>query len=248
MGAVAAHSIINSDLLQQPGFKETYANFTSPPQIGDVFKNRDLAATLQQVRSTNQQQRGIFAASSLVLQIAAGGSSAFYSRGAGSIAERLVAFLGHHGGLHALEDFEEFETEWVQPLSSSYRGWTVHELPPNGQGMAALQMLNIMETFPLSDYGPNSSAALHVMIEAKKLAYADLAHVGDPRFAGPKRDDVSELVGKPLARERAMKIDMKKAASAALPSELKEVLGTLGSNTIYLSAGEWVVLHDPVVL
>ena len=66
MGAVAAHSIINSDLLQQPGFKETYAKFTSPPQIGDVFKNRDLAATLQQVRSTNQQQRGIFAASSLV--------------------------------------------------------------------------------------------------------------------------------------------------------------------------------------
>lgn len=139
--------------------------------------------------------------------------------------------------MHASADFVEFEPEWVQPVSSSYRGWTVHELPPNGQGLAALQMLNIMENYPLSDYGPNSSAALHVMIEAKKHAYADLAHIGDPRFAGEMGARVNELIGKSLARERAKKIDMQRAASSVLPSELKEALGSLGSNTIYLSAG-----------
>ena len=143
--------------------------------------------------------------------------------------------------MHTLADFEEFEPEWVQPLSSSYRGWTVYELPPNGQGVAALQMLNIMENYPLSDYGPNSSAALHVMIEAKKHAYADLAHIGDPRFAGERAARVDELIGKSLARERAKKIDMQHAASAVLPSELTEALGRLGSNTIYLSAGASMV-------
>jgi gamma-glutamyltranspeptidase/glutathione hydrolase len=176
----------------------------------------------------------------LSFQIAVHGSSAFYRRGAGSIAERLVNFLREHGGLHALADFEEFETEWVQPLSCSYRGWTVHELPPNGQGMAALQMLNIMENFPLRDYGHNSAAALHVMIEAKKLAYADLVHVGDPRFVEPKRVGVKELVGKSLALKRATMIDMQHAASSVLPSELKEELGNTGSNTIYLSAGDCI--------
>ena len=87
--------------------------------------------------------------------------------------QRLVNFLMEQGGLHALADFEEFETEWVEPLRCSYRGWTIRQLPPNEQGMAALHMLNIMENFPLRDYGHNSAAALHVMIEAKKLAYAD---------------------------------------------------------------------------
>jgi gamma-glutamyltranspeptidase/glutathione hydrolase len=180
-------------------------------------------------------------------QIAAHGRAGFYcgssgGGGEGSIAARLVQFLRAQGGVHALADFEEFEPEWVTPLSCSYRGWSVHELPPNGQGMAALQMLNIMENFPLRDYGPGSAAALHVMIEAKKLAYADLvAHVGDPRFSREMRAGVEQLVGKALARERAMTIDMQRAASCALPSELKEELESRGSNTIYLSAGACIV-------
>ena len=96
-----------------------------------------------------------------------------------------MKFLQAQGGAHTLEDFAEFEPEWVEPISTTYRGWTVYELPPNGQGIAALSMLNIMENFPLEDYGHNSAAALHVMIEAKKLAYADMVrYVGDPRF-GP---------------------------------------------------------------
>ena len=95
------------------------------------------------------------------------------------------SFSQEQGGAHTLEDFAEFEPEWVEPISTTYRGWQVYELPPNGQGVAALSMLNIMENFPLKDYGHNSAAALHVMIEAKKLAYADMArYVGDPRF-GP---------------------------------------------------------------
>ena len=88
-----------------------------------------------------------------------------------------MKFLQSQGGAHTLEDFAEFEPEWVEPISTTYRGWQVYELPPNGQGVAALSMLNIMENFPLKDYGHNSAAALHVMIEAKKLAYADHGEV-----------------------------------------------------------------------
>ena len=81
-------------------------------------------------------------------------------------------------------DLAEFQREWVDPISTTYRGWTVYELPPNGQGIAALEMLNIMERFPLAAMGHNSVRALHVMIEAKKLAYADmLRYDADPRFA-----------------------------------------------------------------
>src|SRR2546421_10621312 len=101
------------------------------------------------------------------------------------MAESLAAFLRANGGAHTLEDFSEFQPEWVETISTSYRGWPVYELPPNGQGAAALSMLNIMENFPLKDYGHNSAAALHVMVEVKELGYADMArYVGDPRF-GP---------------------------------------------------------------
>ena len=81
-------------------------------------------------------------------------------------------------------DLAEFEAEWVDPISTTYRGWTVYELPPNGQGIAALEMLNIMERYPLGDMGHNSARALHTMIEAKKIAHADMIRYdADPRFA-----------------------------------------------------------------
>ena len=81
-------------------------------------------------------------------------------------------------------DLREFQPEWVDPISTTYRGWTVYELPPNTQGIAALMMLNLMEQYPLGEYGLHSAKALHVMIEAKKLAYADmLRYVADPKFA-----------------------------------------------------------------
>ena len=166
---------ISKALLKQPGYKETYMPGGVRPQLGDVFKNPALGESLRQV--------------------AAKGRDGYYK---GKMAENLVKFLQAQGGAHTLEDFAEFEPEWVEPISTTYRGWQVYELPPNGQGVAALSMLNIMENFPLKDYGHNSAAALHVMIEAKKLAYADMArYVGDPRF-GPV--PVAEMLSKDLAQ------------------------------------------------
>jgi gamma-glutamyltranspeptidase/glutathione hydrolase len=145
-----------------------------------------------------------------------------------------VSFLRAHGGAHSLDDFAEFEPEWVEPISTTYRGWQIFELPPNGQGIAALSMLNIMENFPLRDYGHNSAEALHVMIEAKKLAYVDMArYVGDPRF-GPV--PVKEMLSKDLAGERARSIHCERAAGGVLPSEIRAELAAHGQETIYLSA------------
>ncbi len=97
------------------------------------------------------------------------------------------------------DDLAQFQPEWVEPIATTYRGWKISELPPNGQGIAALSMLNIMEQFPMAEYGHNSEKALHVMIEAKKLAYADLLqYVGDPKFS---HIPVEQLLSKDLARQ-----------------------------------------------
>ena len=205
-----ARSWINNRLMKQPGYANTYMPDGKRPGLGDTFKNPALAESLR--------------------QIAAGGRDAYYK---GKMAANLVKFLQEQGGAHTLEDFAEYEPEWVEPISTTYRGWKIHELPPNGQGIAALAMLNIMENFPISDYGHNSAAALHAMIEAKKLAYADMArYVGDPRF-GPI--PVTEMLSKDLAAKRAAQIDMRKAACKVLPSELSSALNARGRETIYLS-------------
>ncbi|MGC8761049.1 MAG: gamma-glutamyltransferase [Bryobacteraceae bacterium] len=210
LSPVSARSLAQRRYFRQPGFRETYLTLGERPQAGDVFRNPALASSLR--------------------LIAAKGRDGFYK---GELAERMVAFLRAQGGAHTLEDFAEFQPEWVEPISTTYRGWTVHELPPNGQGIAALAMLNIMERFPLADYGQNSAAALHVMIEAKKLAYADMErYVGDPRFTPVP---VREMLSKELAARRASQIDMRRAACRVLPSDLKESLAAKGSDTIYLS-------------
>jgi gamma-glutamyltranspeptidase/glutathione hydrolase len=174
-------------LLDQPGYKETYSIWPAAPRAGDLFKNPALANSLRQV--------------------AAHGRDAYYN---GPMTETMVKFLNAQGGAHTTEDFRDFQPEWVEPVSTTYRGWTVYELPPNGQGIAALSMLNIMEHFPLAQYGHNSVDAMHLMIEAKKLAYADMyKYVGDPRFTTVP---VKELISKDLAEKRANLIDMNKAA------------------------------------
>jgi gamma-glutamyltranspeptidase/glutathione hydrolase len=207
---IGARSWISNALLKQPGYKETYMPSGQRPQLGDVFKNPALAESLRQV--------------------AAKGRDGYYK---GKMAENLVKFLQAQGGAHTLEDFAEFEPEWVEPISTTYRGWQIFELPPNGQGVAALSMLNIMENFPLKDYGHNSAAALHVMIEAKKLAYADMArYVGDPRF-GPV--PVAQMLSKDLAKQRAGLINMEKASCSVLPSEIRQELEAHGRETIYMS-------------
>jgi gamma-glutamyltranspeptidase/glutathione hydrolase len=197
-------------LLNQPGYKETYVIWPDAPKPGDLFKNPALANSLR--------------------QIAAHGRDAFYN---GSMTETMVKFLNAHGGVHTLEDFRDFQPEWVEPVSTTYRGWTVYELPPNGQGIAALSMLNIMEHFSIAQYGHNSVDALHVMIEAKKLAYSDMyKYVGDPRFTIVP---VKQLISKELADKRAKLIDMNKAACQVVPSEVEAELNKHGNSTIYLS-------------
>ena len=155
-----------------------------PPKAGEVFHNPDLAWSLQ--------------------QIAQRGRDAYYK---GDIAKRVLETIKRHGGVMTAQDLAEFSAEWVEPLSTTYRDWTVYELPPNGQGLTALIMLNMMETIPLGqkDYGFGSSKALHAMIEAKKLAYADLVkYIGDPRG---QTLPVATLLSKARAAERAKLID-----------------------------------------
>ena len=201
---------IGKSFLNQPGYKETYMPGGVRPGLGDVYKNPALGESLRQVASH--------------------GRGAFYK---GKLTELMVKFLQAQGGTHTLDDFEQFQPEWVEPISTTYRGWTVYELPPNGQGIAALSMLNIMERFPLSDYGHNSAAALHVMIEAKKLAYADMVrYVGDPRFTPIP---VREMLSKDLAAERAKLVQMDKAACQVIASEIGQKLNARGSETIYMS-------------
>lgn len=203
-------SWIGKPFLTQPGYKETYMPGGARPTVGDVFRNPALASSLRTVATK--------------------GRDGFYN---GTLTEAMVSFLRAQGGTHTVADFAEFQPEWVEPISTNYRGWTVYELPPNGQGIAALVMLNIMEKFPMSDYGQNSAAALHVMIEAKKLAYADMVrYVGDPRF-GPV--PVKEMLSKDLAAERARLIDMAHASCHVVASDLSEKLSSRGSETIYMS-------------
>ena len=156
-----------------------------PPHVGDVFQNPDLAWSLQ--------------------QIAAHGRDAFYK---GEISKRILETIKRHEGVMTAQDLVEFSSEWVEPISTKYRDWTIYELPPNGQGIAALEMLNILETFPLGqdkEYAFASAKTLHAMIEAKKLAYADLLrYIGDPH--GQKLP-VAELLSKDHAAERAKLID-----------------------------------------
>ena len=138
----------------------TYLPNGRAPRAGEVFRNPALAQSLR--------------------LIAREGSSAYYS---GRIGDAILETSAKLGGAMGAADLREFRPEWVEPISTTYRGWTVYELPPNTQGIAALLMLNLMEPFPLGEYGFQSAEALHVMIEAKKLAYADmLRYVGDPRF------------------------------------------------------------------
>ena len=176
------------------------------PQASELFRNPDLAWSYR--------------------QIASGGTAAFYK---GAVARRILATSASHGGTMTAADLAEYESEWVAPISTTYRGWTVHEMPPNGQGIAALAMLNIMETFPLGSLGHNSARALHLMIEAKKLAYADMQRFdADPRFA---KIPVGGMLSKPYAAERAKLIDAARAnckVSAGAPSGID-------NGTTYLS-------------
>ena len=157
-----------------------------PPKMGEVFKNPDVGKALT--------------------ILAAEGPQAYYS---GDIAKAILATEREHNGTMQADDLKDFSAEWVDPISTTYRGWKVYELPPNGQGMAALEMLNIMEQFEPAKSGPLSVEELQTRIEAMKLAYADLARYNaDPRFA---KVPVAGLISKEYAKQRAQLINPQKA-------------------------------------
>jgi gamma-glutamyltranspeptidase/glutathione hydrolase len=177
------------------------------PRVGEVFRNPDLAWSYR--------------------QLARHGGRAFYLK---AVARRVLDYSRRCGGRLMAEDLAAFASEQVNPISVTYRGWGVYEIPPNGQGIAALMMLNLMECFPLGEFGHNSARTLHVMIEAKKLAYADmLRYVADQRF---NKVPVSGMLAKEYARERARQIDMERANCRVEPGTPPEA----GTDTTYLCA------------
>ena len=204
---IAPHFASSVDLLRDnEAAAKTFLISDRAPRVGEVLRNPDLAWSLR--------------------QIAQGGRDAFYH---GEITRRILAASVRHGGTLTAKDFSDYYSEWAEPISTTYRGWTVYEMPPNGQGIGALEMLNIMEQFDLHAMGLNSPRALHVQIEAKKLAYADLIrYIADPNGA---KLPVKGMLSKQYAAERAKLISLDHAdcevgPGAPMPS---------GGDTIYLS-------------
>jgi len=197
-----------------PGFAHVFLPDGKSPAAGQLFRNPDLAATLQRIGQN--------------------GRDGFYK---GQTAAAILKLSRQLNGFLQPEDLMDFQPEWVDPVSTTYHGWTVWEMPPNGQGIAALSMLNIMEQFPIAQWGHNSQKSLHVEIEAKKLAYADMRYyVGDPRAT---HIPVQQLISKKLAVRRAAQIT-DRANCNVLPSDLTGQLSRLSSDTTYLAA----VDHD----
>jgi gamma-glutamyltranspeptidase/glutathione hydrolase len=175
-----------------PGFAEVFMPGGKAPAEGEPFANPALAHTLE--------------------LIAGGGRDAFYK---GEIAAKIVAYSEKNGGFFSMEDFARHSSEWQEPISTTYRGVTVWEMPPNGQGLAALEMLNILENFDLKALGRNNPDFWHIMVEAKKLAFADrAAYYADPAFSPAP---VAALLDKAYAATQARRIDMKRAAKSVEP-------------------------------
>jgi gamma-glutamyltranspeptidase/glutathione hydrolase len=177
-----------------PGFADVFMPGGRAPNEGEIFRNPALAKTLR--------------------ALAAGGRDAYYK---GAIAKEIVRYSKAHGGFFELRDFTSHRSTWDAPITTSYRGYDVWELPPNGQGLAALQMLNMLEPVDLKSMGRESADFWHVMIEAKKLAFADRArYYADPAFA---KVPIEALLSKDYAKTRARLIDMAHAAQADAPGE-----------------------------
>ena len=197
-----------------PGFARVFLPDGKAPVAGEIFRNPELAATLRRIGER--------------------GPDGFYK---GPTAEAMLRLSREQHGFLEADDLADFQPEWVEPVSTTYHGWTVWEMPPNGQGIAALSMLNIMERFPIAAWGHNSRKSLHVEIEAQKMAYADLQHyIGDPHAS---HIPVEQLISKQLAAKRATQIT-EHAQCNVLPSELSQQMARLSSDTTYLA----VVDHE----
>ena len=189
-----------------PDSKRAYLKDGRAPEHGEIMTLPELAATYR--------------------EIAAGGRDVFYK---GRIAQEIAAFSEANGGYLSLRDFAEHTSDWLDPVSTTYRGYTVWELPPNGQGIAALQMLNLLEGFDLKSLGPKSAEYVHLLVEAKKLAFADRAKFyADPAF---ERLPVKQLISKAYADQQRPRINMTKAAVNIAAGDPKLEHG----DTIYLT-------------
>ena len=203
-------------LREWPGFAETFVPGGKPPAKGDIFHNPGLASTLE--------------------TIGRDGRDVYYK---GAIAETIDAFCQRVGCFIRKADLAAHASEWVDPVSTSYRGYEVWELPPPGQGIAVLQMLNILEASDLRALGHNSTAYLHLLIEAKKIVYEDRARLyADPQFV---QLPVARLIAKDYAAERRKLLSTDKASRSlpagdlpwtAIDRKLKD------SDTIYLCTAD----------
>lgn len=194
----------------QPGFADTFLINGKAPRTGDIFRNTNLANTLD--------------------RIASGGPDIFYK---GEIAQQIADFVQKHGGFLSTADLAAHTSTWVEPVSVNYRGYDVWELPPNGQGIAALQMLNLLEPFNLRDAGFGSRLHAHLFIEAKKLAFEDRARLyADPDFAAIP---VQQLISKQYADERRKLINPD-VASQSYPTGLPDAVDH--GDTIYLTVAD----------
>lgn len=189
-----------------PNFADVWMKNGATPKKGEMFKNPELANTYKQIANTYGE--------------------AFYK---GDIAKNIATFIQEQGGLLAVEDLANFIPEWIDPVSTNYRGYDVWELPPNGQGIAALQILNILENFDISSMELDSAEYVHLFTEAKKLAFEDRAYYyADPNFADIP---TSTLISKPYAQERLKLIDPKQAKDSYNA-------GLENGDTIYLTVAD----------
>jgi gamma-glutamyltranspeptidase/glutathione hydrolase len=197
----------NSSSKLEGASRDLYMPSGHAPKVGEIFRNPRLAHALN-----------------LIAEL---GAQAFYS---GPVGEAILETSRKLGGTMTADDLREFQSEWVQPISTEYRDWKVYQLPPNGQGAGTIEMLNIMENFPLSDYTQDSPEALHIEIEAQKLAYMDLKrYIADPRQASIP---LAGLLSKPYAKQRAALINREKANCDAEPGNPAD---PGHGNTTYLS-------------
>lgn len=194
-------------LKDYPNIKEVYMPEGKSPAKGEIFKNPALANTLT--------------------KIASGGRNEFYR---GSIAKDIAAFMKQNGGFLSYDDLSRHHSEWIEPVSVNYRGYDVWELPPNGQGIAALQMLNILEGFDIASMGFGSTQYIHTFTEAKKLAFEDRAkYYADPVFA---KIPVEQLLSDKYAAERRNLINPNVAAKVYDPGKIE------AGNTIYMTVAD----------
>lgn len=193
-------------LSQWPGSKRTYLPGGVPPAEGSLFRNPELAESYRLIANLGIQE--------------------FY---AGSITDKIIACSKDVGGFLSHADFFDHTSEWIAPVSTNYRGYDVWELPPNGQGIAVLEMLNILEQYEIATMGPKSVDWIHLFTEAKKLAFADRARF----YADLKMADVpvKELISKEYAQIQKTRIDMQQAATNIDPGDPRLSLG----DTIYLT-------------